>query len=144
MKYLNNNKIWLIIKNVSPSTSKNPNMALCGVNGGIIKLLWKKSFILVHRLLLKLQFAKRWTAVYSSSLQKEQSFVFDLWKINSISFKYKTLCSVLYWKYLNWESIVIVRGRLYISFQFKLSLLKYFWKYSCEVGLAFLKKIEKE
>ena len=75
--------MWFKIKKISWSTSENPNMALCGDNDRITKLLLKLFMMLVQSLIVIVQFAKRWVVVSSSSLQKEHSFVFVLSKVKS-------------------------------------------------------------
>ena len=82
-------------------------MAICGDNEGITRLSLKKYLILFQNRIV----AKRWIAVSSSILQKEQYLVSVLPNINSFWFKYNILCNILYWKHLNLESIVTILGR---------------------------------
>ena len=86
-------------------------MALCGDNEGITRLSLKKYLILFQNRIVSLQVAKRWIAVSSSILQKEQYLVYFLPNINSFWFKNNILCNILYWKHLNLESIVTILGR---------------------------------
>ena len=127
-----------------------PKVAICGDKSVNCIYSEKNTFISIHSEITWLQLLKRCIRVSSCNLQKEHKGEGVFTKLNSVSLRYNTLLSILYWKALQHVLILISLGRRYINFKSLLIwLIRSLWdtfvswaglsmwpEYSCSWGLS--------